>query len=115
MFRGDGPALPDGAFPTGFSVSTRALIAEAPRTTRDLVQRGAVGAGHRLLSGSPEQIADDLRAWYESGAADGFTIMPADTAVDLPNFARLVVPLLQKRGLFPDDYAHPAYRRRLGL
>ncbi|GAA1595061.1 NtaA/DmoA family FMN-dependent monooxygenase [Actinoplanes couchii] len=109
--------LPAGAagFSTGFADSTRALIAEAPITARELVQRGAGGAGHRLLSGSPEQIADDLQLWYESGAADGFTIMPADTTVDLPRFARSVVPLLQKRGLFPTDWTHPTYRGRLGL
>ncbi|WP_436534565.1 NtaA/DmoA family FMN-dependent monooxygenase [Actinoplanes sp. HUAS TT8] len=106
---------PDSAFSAGFGAALRALIAEAPRTPRELVEGGAGGAGHRLLVGSPEQIADDLEEWYAAGAADGFTVMPADTAVDLEDFATLVVPLLQKRDLFPTEYTHPTLRERLGL
>jgi FMN-dependent oxidoreductase (nitrilotriacetate monooxygenase family) len=107
--------IPSAAFSTGFSVSTRALIAEAPRTPRELVVRGAGGSGHRLLVGSAEQVADDLQSWFEAGAADGFTIMPADTSVDFENFTELVVPILQQRGLFQHDYTAPTLRERLGL
>ncbi|GHE76755.1 nitrilotriacetate monooxygenase [Amycolatopsis deserti] len=105
--------VPEGAFSAGFNASTRALIAEGPRTPRELVQRGAGGAGHRLLAGSAEQVADDLQAWFEAGTADGFTVMPADTAVDFANFARLVVPILQDRGPFQTGYGHPTLRGRL--
>ncbi|MDG4797973.1 NtaA/DmoA family FMN-dependent monooxygenase [Micromonospora sp. WMMD1082] len=107
--------IPGDAFSTGFSTSTRALIAAGPRTPRELIQRGAGGSGHRLLVGSAEQVADDLESWYAAGTADGFTVMPADTAVDLENFARLTVPILQRRGLFQTEYAHPTLRGRLGL
>ncbi|PTT63769.1 NtaA/DmoA family FMN-dependent monooxygenase [Arthrobacter sp. HMWF013] len=99
----------------GFFRSTRALIAAGPRTVRDLVTRSGGGAGHRLLAGTPEQIADNLEGWFRAGAADGFTIMPADTAVDFEGFARQVVPLLQSRGLFQQDYAGTTLRENLGL
>ncbi|MGW6697499.1 NtaA/DmoA family FMN-dependent monooxygenase [Nocardia sp. NPDC055049] len=108
-------AVPAGAFSTGFSISTRALIAEGPRTPRELIQQGAGGSGHRLLVGSAEQVADDLASWFDAGTADGFTIMPAETAVDLENFATLVVPILQERGLFQKDYSAPTLRARFGL
>ncbi|MEU0540373.1 NtaA/DmoA family FMN-dependent monooxygenase [Nocardia sp. NPDC005978] len=108
-------AIPAGAFSTGFAISTRALIAESPRTPRQLIQGGAGGSGHRLLVGSAEQIADDLADWYAAGAADGFTIMPAETAVDLQAFTGLVVPLLQSRGLFQREYSAPTLRERFGL
>lgn len=108
-------AIPAAAFSAGFSVSTRALIAESPRTPRDLVIRGAGGSGHRLLVGSAEQVADDLESWYREGTADGFTIMPAETAVDLENFANLVVPILRERGLFRRDHRPSTLRDRLGL
>ena len=107
--------VPDDAFSTGFGASIRALIAEGPRTPREVIQRSAGGAGHRLVVGSAEQVADDLADWYAAGTADGFTIMPADTAVDLENFARLVVPVLQDRGLFRRGYPHPTLRGRYGL
>ncbi|MGW0036582.1 NtaA/DmoA family FMN-dependent monooxygenase [Gordonia sp. NPDC003376] len=108
-------AIPGAAFSTGFSVSTRALIAQSPRTPRELVQAGAGGSGHRLVVGSAVQVADDLQSWFEAGTADGFTIMPADTSVDLENFARLVVPILQERGLFHRDYPARTLRERFGL
>lgn len=107
--------IPTGAFSTGFSVSTRALIAEGPRTPRELIQQGAGGSGHRLLVGSAEQVADDLADWFAAGTADGFTVMPAETAVDLENFATLVVPILQERGLFQTEYSAPTLRERFGL
>lgn len=104
--------IPTEAFSTGFSVSTRALIAERPATPRELVQRSAGGSGHRLLAGSAERVADDLQSWFEAGAADGFTIMPADTSIDFENFATLVVPILQQRGLFQRTYHDPTLRGR---
>ncbi|WP_067676948.1 NtaA/DmoA family FMN-dependent monooxygenase [Nocardia miyunensis] len=107
--------IPAQAFSTGFSESTRALIAAGPRTPRELIERSAGGSGHRLLVGTPEQVADDLQEWHEAGAADGFTIMPAETAVDLENFATGVVPILQRRGLFQREYRDRTLRARLGL
>ncbi|SUA44777.1 hypothetical protein [Nocardia africana] len=41
--------------------------------------------------------------------------MPADTAVDLENFATGVVPILQRRGLFQWEYRERTLRARLGL
>lgn len=108
-------AIPGTAFSTGFSVSTRALIVQSPRTPRQLVQSGAGGSGHRLVVGSPEQVADDLQSWFEAGTADGFTIMPADTSVDFEHFATLVVPILQERGLFHRRYPARTLRERFGL
>ncbi len=113
--------LPDigsgSAFSTGFQLSTRALLAEKPLSARDLVRRTAGGpaGGHRLVIGSPEQIADDLQAWFEAGTADGFTVMYADTPVDFERFARLVVPILVERGLFAPAEPGSTLRERLGL
>jgi hypothetical protein len=41
--------------------------------------------------------------------------MPADTAVDFVRFAKDVVPLLQGRGLFQQDYTGTTLRENLGL
>ncbi|MET0453068.1 MAG: NtaA/DmoA family FMN-dependent monooxygenase [Mycobacterium sp.] len=103
------------AFSAGFGAAIRALIEEGPRTPRELVVMAAGGSGHRLLVGSAEQVADDLESWYRAGTADGFTIMPAEAVVDLENFAALVVPILQERGLFHREYPASTLRERLGL
>ncbi|MBM7517534.1 NtaA/DmoA family FMN-dependent monooxygenase [Nocardioides nitrophenolicus] len=114
----DLPEVPVGeAGSAGFQVSTRGMLKEGPLTPRELVRRtaGVAGGGHRLLAGTPEQIADDLARWHAAGAADGFTIMYADTSVDFERFARLVVPLLVERGLFVPGEVGSTLRERLGL
>lgn len=112
----DLPDQPVGeSFSVGFQLSTRALLAERPLSARELVRATAGGpaGGHRLLVGSPEQVADDLESWWRAGAADGFTIMYADTAVDFERFARLVVPVLVDRGLFAPAAHGSTLRSRL--
>ncbi len=99
----------------GFQASTRALLAEGARSLRELVRLSAGGSGHRLLVGSPQDIADDLIDWWRSGAADGFTTMSADSSVDFERFARLVVPILVERGAFAPASAGTTLRQRLGL
>ncbi len=114
----DLPEVPVGeAGSIGFQVSTRALIAERPLSARELVRRtsGAAAGGHRLVVGTAAQVADDLQAWHAAGAADGFTIMYAETAVDFERFARLVVPILVERGLFRPAEHGSTLRERLGL
>ncbi|MCU1527596.1 MAG: ssuD [Frondihabitans sp.] len=111
----DLPEQPIEQSSAGFQGSTRALLAAGPLTARELVYRSAGGGGHRLLTGTPETIADDLESWFRAGAADGFTVMAADTTVDFERFATLVVPELQRRGLFRTESEGTTLREGLGL
>lgn len=54
------------------------------------------GRGHRVLAGTPEQIADDLELWFTKGAADGFNIMPPTYPGGLEVFVDTVVPALRR-------------------
>jgi FMN-dependent oxidoreductase (nitrilotriacetate monooxygenase family) len=114
----DVPAEPlNSVGSTGFQISTRALLAEQPLSAREFIRHtaGISAGGHRLVAGTPEQIADDLEAWFKAGAADGFTIMYADTSVDFERFARLVVPLLIQRGLVKAAEEGATLREHLAL
>jgi alkanesulfonate monooxygenase SsuD/methylene tetrahydromethanopterin reductase-like flavin-dependent oxidoreductase (luciferase family) len=71
--------------------------------------------GHQTFSGTPEQMADHMALWIESGACDGFTLQPAYLPGELEIFIDEVVPLLQKRGLLRIDYEGPTLRDHLGL
>ena len=66
------------------------------------------------FSGTPEQVADGLQAWFEEKAADGF-IIQGGTPDTFPRFVDQVVPLLQARGLFRTDYPGTTLRESLGL
>ncbi|MGW4580606.1 NtaA/DmoA family FMN-dependent monooxygenase [Rhodococcus sp. YH1] len=113
---GDLPAPAAGAPRSeGFLTSIRALLSDVPLTARELIHRFAGGAGHRLVVGTAEQIADTIEAWFRAGATDGFTVMPGDVGTGLEAFVDQVVPELVRRGLFRGEYAHTTLRGNLGL
>lgn len=84
-------------------------------TVRELLKALGGGVGHRIIVGTPEQIADDIAAWFAAGAADGFNLMPDVLPSGLATFVDEVVPLLQKRGIFRQDYEGTTLRDHLGL
>jgi len=84
-------------------------------TIRQLYLSIAGTRGHRLILGNPEQIADQLEEWFLKEAADGFNIMPPFLPGGLQDFVDLVIPVLQKRGLFRCEYEGRTLRESLGL
>lgn len=84
-------------------------------TVRQLIGRLAGGRGHRVVAGTPEQIADQIQLWFESGAADGFNVMAPHLPGGLEAFVDHVVPVLQERGLFRTEYETGTLRDRYGL
>ncbi|ODT19280.1 MAG: nitrilotriacetate monooxygenase [Mesorhizobium sp. SCN 65-12] len=113
----DGP-LPELPESEGMK-SRQALVIEQARrdglSIRDLARYFAGARGHWRLVGTPAQVADQLQARFEGGAADGFNVMPSWFPGEFDAFARLVVPELQRRGLFRKDYEGRTLREHLGL
>ena len=79
-------------------------------------------AGHRatLLQGprfvgTATQIADQMEEWFHGGACDGFVIAATHVPGAYEDVVRLVVPELQRRGLFRDRYQGSTLRDHLGL
>ncbi|MET8800772.1 LLM class flavin-dependent oxidoreductase [Nocardia sp. NPDC004568] len=91
------------------------LAARESLTVRTLIAALGGGRGHRTIAGTPEQIADDLQAWFEAGAADGFNVMPRYLPGGLIDFVDQVVPILQARGLFRTEYTERTLRGHYGL
>ena len=97
---------------------SRALLEMARRenmTLRDLYNITAAARGHWVIYGTPQRIADTFEEWFVGGLADGFIIMPAYFPGAFDDFVNLVVPELQRRGLFRKDYSGPTLRDHLGL
>lgn len=113
----DGP-LPELPASEGMQ-SRQALVIEQSRrdnlSIRQLARHFAGARGHWRVVGTPAQIADELQARFEGGAADGFNVMPSYFPGELDAFAALVVPELQRRGLFRKDYEGRTLRDHLGL
>ncbi len=70
---------------------------------------------HRVLWGTPAMLADDMQAWLEAGACDGFNLLFAHYPKPLEQFVDLVVPELQRRGIFRKEYEGTTLRESLGV
>ncbi|TPK99825.1 LLM class flavin-dependent oxidoreductase [Mesorhizobium sp. B2-4-12] len=99
--------------------SRQTLVVEQSRrdglSIRQLARHFAGARGHWRIVGTAARVADELQARFEGGAADGFNVMPSYFPGELDAFATLVVPELQRRGLFRRDYEGRTLREHLGL
>ncbi|HEY4034381.1 MAG TPA: LLM class flavin-dependent oxidoreductase [Ktedonobacteraceae bacterium] len=113
----DGP-LPDLPETNGNKSRLKLVTELAGRenlTIRDVYLAIASARGHRTIWGTPEQITDQLENWFINDAADGFNIMPPYLPGGLDDFVELVIPVLQRRGLFRTEYEGRTLRENLGL
>jgi len=112
----DGP-VPEPTNPMVRSLA-KGLLALSRRdnlTIRQLYSTIAAGFGGRVLIGTPKDIVDDMQAWVEGDAADGFNLCPPVLPLALNEFIELVLPELRARGMFRTEYAGPTLRENLGL
>jgi FMN-dependent oxidoreductase (nitrilotriacetate monooxygenase family) len=79
-------------------------------------------AGHRatLLQGprfvgTGTEVADQMEEWFSGGACDGFVIAATHCPGAYEDVVRMVVPELQRRGVFRDRYTGRTLRDHLGL
>ncbi len=63
--------------------------------------------------GSPKTVADRLEEMFAAQACDGFVLQGNITPGMFEDFSRMVVPELQRRGLFRTEYAHSTLRGNL--
>jgi hypothetical protein len=65
--------------------------------------------------GTPAALAELMADWFAKGACDGFNLLPAVMAQDLPAFTAGAVPLLRAKGLVRTAYDGATLREHLGL
>ncbi|MHC5769989.1 MAG: LLM class flavin-dependent oxidoreductase [Nostoc sp.] len=113
---------PDGLLPeippnNGGHSSRERVIALAQRenlTIRQLAQR--IGSyGGLAFVGTPQTIADEMEKWLIEEGSDGFNIMFPFIPEGLNDFVDKVVPELQRRGIFRQEYEGTMLRENLGL
>jgi alkanesulfonate monooxygenase len=103
---------------TNASQSSRdALVALARRDNLTVRQLAEMVGGHGGLQmvGTAAEIADTMQEWVETEASDGFNIMFHTVPEGLDDFVDMVVPELQRRGLFRREYEGTTLRDHLGL
>ena len=86
-------------------------------TTRDFVEFSGRGRLREqpIFKGNPKDVADQMEQWFTERGCDGFvlgtTVMPGG----YEDFVRMVVPELQRRGLYHKEYRGTTLRENLGL
>jgi len=93
------------------------LSGKANPTLNDFVEYSGRGTLKEMphFVGTPKQVADGLEEWFTGRGCDGFVLAATHMPGAYESFVRLVVPELQRRGLFHTDYAGPTLRENLGL
>lgn len=72
-------------------------------------------SARQTFVGSADSVATQINDLVQQDAADGFILVPHVTPGGLDEFADTVVPLLQERGVFREDYTGPTLRDHLGV
>jgi FMN-dependent oxidoreductase (nitrilotriacetate monooxygenase family) len=102
---------------SGFRERVISLSGKPNPTVRDFVHfsgRGTIGE-FPIFCGTPHSVADQMEEWFTKRACDGFVLAATHTPGAFEDFTRYVVPELQRRGLYHQDYAGSTLRENLGL
>lgn len=91
------------------------LAARPKLTWKQLIRFISDSAGHLMVVGTPDDIANVMVETFEERAADGFNVCPAILPGGLADFVELVVPELRRRGKFRSGYSGHTLRENLGL
>jgi FMN-dependent oxidoreductase (nitrilotriacetate monooxygenase family) len=98
--------------PVGTAAKWRELAAEKHLSIRQLMIQ--VSARQSFV-GSARTVAEKMERFVEDRVCDGFILVPHVTPGGLDRVADEVVPLLQERGAFREDYEGTTLRDHLGL
>ncbi|RMR59615.1 LLM class flavin-dependent oxidoreductase [Pseudomonas cichorii] len=84
-------------------------------TLRQVIERVASAAGHRVVVGNPQQVADQLLDWFDAGLVDGYAVMWPHLLGGMQDFVDLVIPELQRRNAYRTAYTGNTLRSHLEL
>ncbi|ANL31862.1 nitrilotriacetate monooxygenase component A protein (plasmid) [Rhizobium phaseoli] len=97
----------------GMGLGLADLLTHEKLTARQVVRRSE--GHHRLLLGTPEEVADGIIDLWADGTVDGYTLQPPRAPDDIEEFIEKVVPILQDRGVYRTAYEGKTVRDRYGL
>ncbi|WP_188712897.1 NtaA/DmoA family FMN-dependent monooxygenase [Microbacterium faecale] len=84
-------------------------------TLRELMVHASRSLGHRFVVGTPAQVAESMIDWFDARACDGYNFNPPSIPEGMENMFGLLIPELQNRGYFRDEYVGDTFRERSGL
>ncbi|WP_199564721.1 LLM class flavin-dependent oxidoreductase [Parvularcula marina] len=98
---------------TFFRDKVSAMAKKEGLSIRETYRRVLPARGHVLMKGSAADVADQIEDWYRSGACDGFNLVASHLPGGLEKIVQHLVPELQRRGLFREEYEGTTLREHL--
>lgn len=92
-----------------------ALSQDLGLTIVEICRRYAGADSTTTVVGTPEHVADQMQHLFEEFGTDGFMLRPNGGPSGASDFCRMVVPILQERGIFRTEYPGTTLRDTLGL
>ena len=91
------------------------IVDDKPLTLREVAIRWGLSVGMPQIVGTPEQVADRMETiWRETGC-HGYNITPHVMPASITDIVDQVVPILQKRGIYPTEYQGKTLRENSEL
>jgi FMN-dependent oxidoreductase (nitrilotriacetate monooxygenase family) len=97
----------------GMGLGLSDLLRHEKLTARQAIRRSE--GHHRLLLGTPEEVAGEMIDFWEDGTVDGYTLQPPRAPDDIIEFVDKIIPILQDRNVYPRQYEGQTIRDRYGL
>lgn len=111
--------LPDAAAPVRSRTHAellRKLISQKQPTVEELLSRPeVVGSAHWVVVGTPEEALQEIIAWQEAGALDGFIALPGGSVESMNLFFDELMPMLAEAGRFRKEYTGSTLGEHLGM
>ena len=114
----DGPVPAPNLENVGLRSSAQMYYETAQReglSIRQLYKRIGMAQEHLTVVGTGQDVADQMEAWVDEEAADGFNIAPTHLPHGIDDFVEYVLPELRRRGRFREEYEGNTLRENLGL
>ena len=83
-------------------------------TVREMADWVGIGGFGPVFVGSPQTVADLMQEWIEDTDVDGFNLAYAVTPESFEDAVDLLVPELQRRGVYKTEYRSGTLREKLG-
>jgi FMN-dependent oxidoreductase (nitrilotriacetate monooxygenase family) len=82
-------------------------------TPREIARHAAIGGRGPVVVGSHADVADAFQSWMTEADIDGFNLAYAVTPETFEDIVNLVIPELQRRGVYKTEYAPGTLREKL--
>ncbi|QDP41641.1 LLM class flavin-dependent oxidoreductase [Radiobacillus deserti] len=80
---------------------------------KDVLERFESLDRHTILVGNPVEVADAIEIQFKESGVDGFNLAHLVTPGSLEDFVELVVPELQRRGIYKTEYTKGTFREKI--